>query len=122
MVDEIVINETIDKKINNVFASLQALETFSDDIFKKQSKIDKSLSECYHKIEGTKITHVSQSHALIKELKQILDDRRDIKKDVTMLIPLVQASKQFKHSFSQKRQSAIQKHKIVLQKLAKHNK
>lgn len=52
---------------------------------KEQSDCDIAVSSLYHKIEGINIKHVSQSHALIKELKVLLIKRRENKLEVAIL-------------------------------------
>ncbi len=56
----------------------------------EQSLIDKRLSDFYHTLEGTTITHVAQSHKLLKELKVILEERRNIKADWIILNAVLQ--------------------------------
>lgn len=45
----------------------------------ERSEIDRSISNFYHYVEAVDITHVSQSHKLIKDLKLLLGKRRDNK-------------------------------------------
>lgn len=51
----------------------------------EQSKIDLELSNWYHTVEGFDITHISQSHKLIKQVKEILGRRRRNKLEMIML-------------------------------------
>ena len=45
----------------------------------EQSNVDLELSNWYHIVEGCTITHVAQSHKLMKMGKEILERRRNIK-------------------------------------------
>jgi hypothetical protein len=72
-------------KINNLILQYEELEKLNVLSNKNLSDIDTELSSCYHRIEGTVIKHVSQSHKLIKELKIILEKRRIIKLEGLLL-------------------------------------
>jgi len=69
-------NNQVLKRLNSFIHEFDELIILSDKLTKEQSEYDKALNELYHRIEGTTITHVCQSHKLIKELKQVLDKRR----------------------------------------------
>lgn len=77
-------DNTLDK-INNFLNQFDELETLYHDVLKERSDIDKSLSSWYHVVEGTTIKHISKSHNLIKDVKIILDKRRDIKLNEILL-------------------------------------
>lgn len=66
----------IEDKIDAFLKEFDELEKLNQKATKEQGDLDKELSSCYHKIEGTKITHISQSHKLIKELQNVLERRR----------------------------------------------
>jgi hypothetical protein len=51
----------------------------------EQGEIDRELSNWYHIVEGIDITHISQSHTLIKKGKVILEKRRKNKLEMLML-------------------------------------
>ena len=51
----------------------------------EQGSIDRELSDWYHCVEGIDITHVSQSHKMIKRGKDILERRRNIKFEILLL-------------------------------------
>ncbi len=75
----------INSKIENFLKEFDELETLNAAIMKEQSEIDKTLSTFYHKVEGKEIKHVSESHNLIKELKVILNRRRENKLEGLLL-------------------------------------
>lgn len=65
--------------VQDLISNFQLLKKQNTEKNKELSDIDKELSDFYHRLEGTVISHVSISHRMIKELKVILDKRRDIK-------------------------------------------
>jgi hypothetical protein len=67
------------KKVEEFLKQFNELEKDLATVIKEHSDIDKALSVWYHKVEGLKITHVSQSHKLMKEIIPILSKRRDVK-------------------------------------------
>jgi len=71
-------NENV-KKIEDFIRHFEALEQLNNNTHKELSDIDKQLANWYHKVEGTEITHVSQSHKLLKEVQPILKRRRELK-------------------------------------------
>lgn len=71
--------------IENFLLQFDELEKLNEAITKENSEIDKAISSFYHRVEGIEITHVSQSHKLIKELKPLLSRRREIKIETILL-------------------------------------
>ena len=73
------------EKLKDFVKHYEIIEQLAQNAFQAQSDLDKELSIWYHKVEGTKPSHVSESHRLINEVKAILDKRRDNKLDVVVL-------------------------------------
>lgn len=71
--------------IDTFIKQYDEIEKLSTQATKDQSNLELELSSCYHRIEGASITHVSQSHKLIKELQDILNRRRDNKIEAILL-------------------------------------
>jgi hypothetical protein len=71
--------------LDSLIEQLTKLEGLRDEAYNSMSKIDGELSDWYHRVEGLKITHVSQSHELIKQVKIILEKRRVIKLEANVL-------------------------------------
>lgn len=67
------------KRIRAFIKEFDDLEVELKRVNTERSQVDTDISEWYHKVEGTKITHVSQSHKLIKQIQPLLDKRRDLK-------------------------------------------
>jgi hypothetical protein len=72
-------------KIDDFLKQFDELEKLNANVSQEHSDIDKAISSWYHKVEGLEITHVSQSHRLIKEIKPLLERRRDIKIESMLL-------------------------------------
>lgn len=77
-------NDTINA-IKKFIQDYDEIEKLTQNSYKSQADVDKELSIWYHKVEGFTPTHVSQSHALLKEVKDILERRRAIKLEVNLL-------------------------------------
>lgn len=75
----------IEQKIQNLVNQFEELEQMERESNKLQSEHDLELARLYHVIEGSTITHVSQSHKLIKELQELLLKRRNNKFDNALL-------------------------------------
>jgi hypothetical protein len=72
------------EKLRDFVKHYDTIEQIAQNAFQTQSDLDKELSVWYHKVEGTKPSHVSESHHLINEVKDILDRRRANKLDVVV--------------------------------------
>ena len=72
-------------KIDEFIKQFDELEKLNASTNQEHSDIDKAISSWYHRVEGLEITHVSQSHRLIKEIKPLLERRRDIKIESALL-------------------------------------
>lgn len=69
----------------NFFNQFKEIEKLNNQKHQELSAVDKELSSLYHKIEGAVITHVAQSHKLIKDLKVVLEKRRVLKLETIAL-------------------------------------
>lgn len=107
----------IDDKINKLISQYDELEALLKESQKEMSQIDIDLSKLYHKIEGIEIKHVSESHALIKELKVILSKRREIKLNNILLITVSDYLKSPMNKFKQAKNDKLDKHTKVIDKL-----
>jgi multidrug resistance efflux pump len=84
---------------------------------KMVSKIDKELSNIYHKIEGATIKHVSESHKLIKELKEVLDRRRELKYNAMVLRTMVDNLEEKVGQAINKVNQVTDKHNLVVKEI-----
>lgn len=71
--------------LSNFFNQFKEIEKLNTQKHQELSAVDKEVSNFYHKVEGVVITHVAQSHALIKEMKVILEKRRVLKLETITL-------------------------------------
>jgi DNA repair exonuclease SbcCD ATPase subunit len=93
------------------------LQNLNKEKTSELSKVDSELSSHYHKIEGTKITHVAQSHKLIKELKDILERRRVIKSEAILLRMTCDSLEPTMNTVIQKVRAQAKKHKEILDEI-----
>lgn len=107
----------ITTKVNDFIAQYDELEALLVENQNEMSQIDSDLSKLYHKIEGAEIKHVSESHALIKELKVILNKRREIKLNFILLITVSNFLKTPMAKFKQAKNDKLDKHNKVIEKL-----
>lgn len=105
-------------KVNNFISQYDELEALLIENQNEMSQIDSDLSKLYHKIEGAEIKHVSESHALIKELKVILAKRREIKFNFILLITVSNYLKTPMSKFKQAKDDKLDKHNKVIEKLS----
>ena len=102
------------EKLKDFVKHYEVIEQLAQDAFTAQSELDKELSVWYHKVEGTKPSHVSESHRLINEVKNILDRRRDNKLEVVVYRTTCDSiGKQFKDLKSKLKNQVIQHNKIL---------
>lgn len=77
-------NPTV-KLVQDFIKQFDELEKELTKALNEQSNIDKKISSWYHRVEGSPITHVSQSHKFIKELLPLLARRRELKIETIVL-------------------------------------
>lgn len=90
--------QNISTKLEVIGKQLFQLTDLVEKTQKEVSHWDCELSNIYHIIEGKKITHISQSHALIKEMKHILSKRREAKGNQRMVHSMVAVYSNFKNT------------------------
>jgi len=61
------------------------IESNYKDVSEKQGNIDRELSGWYHLVEGTDVKHISESHRLLKQGKEILKRRRSNKLEMIII-------------------------------------
>lgn len=71
-------------KIKQVVKILDEIEDYYNSLPDRQSELDKKISDLYHYIETQKMTSKS-SYRMIKELKSVLDERRILKQEHSIL-------------------------------------
>lgn len=71
-------SEVIDK-VDVFLKQFDELEELTETSRKNCSEVDLKISAWYHKVEGIEIKHISESHNLLKEVKELLKKRRQAK-------------------------------------------
>lgn len=69
-------DEELLKKLEKFFEAFDDIVKDEKKIIKEVSKCDKQMSALYHYIEGMPIGTIHHSHKLIKELQEVLKNRR----------------------------------------------
>ena len=77
-------NPTV-KLVQDFIKQFDEIEKVLVNKLNEQSVIDKQISSWYHRLEGSTITHVSQSHRFIKQLLPLLEKRRVLKIETIVL-------------------------------------
>jgi hypothetical protein len=105
------------EKLRDFVKHYDTIEQIAQNAFLEQSELDTELSKWYHKVEGTKPSHVSESHHLINEVKDILDRRRANKLDVVVFRTTCDSlSKQIKY-LKTKLGNQVNQHNKILSEL-----
>jgi len=95
--------------VNELISQYDELEAQYATKREEQGSIDRELSDWYHCVEGIEITHISQSHKMIKRGKDILERRRNIKYETLIMKATLD---NLKHSITQIKKNV----KIVVDK------
>lgn len=111
-----MINPTLNL-IDDFIRQFEELDVLLHNTFKEKSEIDKKVSAWYHKVEGTTITHVSQSHNMMKEIKPILQRRREIKIEEIILRSTCDTLRVHINSVKGKKLKALVKNEEVLEEI-----
>ncbi len=109
-------------KINEFIKRFEELDVLLKENTKEMSQIDTDLSNLYHKIEGVTIKHVSESHALIKDLKSILNQRRDIKLNFMLLSSICDSLRVQMEKLKKGQIEKLEKHNKLLHDLSINSK
>jgi hypothetical protein len=76
---------SISDKVGDFIKQYEELEKLNVEAHKNLSEIDLELSNWYHRVEGSVLSHVSKSHKLMKEGKVILEKRRILKLETQII-------------------------------------
>lgn len=112
-------NENV-KKIEDFIRHFEALEVINLNSHKELGDADKQIANWYHRVEGTTITHVSQSHKLMKEIQTLLIKRRDLKAETISLRSTCDSLRAVMVKVKENYTNNIKRHKEVLEE-AKNN-
>lgn len=104
----------ISEKIDAFLKEFDELEALNQKANKEQAEIDKELSNFYHKVEGSEMTRICQSHQLIKELKDILARRRVNKLETILLRSTCDMLRDKVHSLKANKKNLLIKNQEVI--------
>ena len=106
-------DNNIESEIEKFLEQYEKLKDMKADAISNLSKSDTKLSALYHKIEGVKITHVSQSHNLIIQLKEVLAQRREHKKEAMLTQSIVDNLNSAVGNVTKKNKQILERHKAI---------
>ena len=115
--DKNIETERIKKLIDTVYTSFEAIKKLKLETKDELSLLDKELSNQYHKIEGSDISYMCQSHLLILELKDILYHRREAKIKHTILESFVSGLDSNITKSKKRYTEILNKHEEILQEI-----
>ena len=109
-------NATV-KKVEDFMKHFDTLEVMLAEVLKEQSEIDKAISSWYHRVEGTQIKHVAESHRFMKEIIPLLNRRRAIKIESIVLRSTCDTLRTNIQKLKQSHKDQLAKNKEVLQEI-----
>lgn len=107
----------IHKKVSNFLEAFDEIKQLANEKRNASAEAERELSSMYHKIEGIEITHISQSHNLIKELKVVLAKRRDLKVEDSMLRSVVDQLSGSMGNVNKKHKAILLKHSEIVEEI-----
>ena len=108
--------------INIIFNTFEILKTLNTSAKNELSNIDKELSNQYHKIEGTEIQQLTDSHFLMMKLKDILIRRRAAKINYTLLESITSQLEPQVNKAKKRNGEITKKHSQILTEIIKRAK
>lgn len=111
-----IMNENL-KLVENFIKHFESLENNLTVVTKELSEIDKKISDWYHRVEGTDIKHVSESHRLLKEIKPLLGRRRNVKIESAILRSTCDSLRSNIIKLKESHKTQMTKHNEVLQEI-----
>jgi len=105
------------KKVEDFMKHFDALEVMLGEVLKEQSEIDKAISSWYHRVEGTQIKHVAESHRFMKEIIPLLNRRRDLKIESLILRSTCDTLRANITKLKQTHKDQLKKNQEVLQEI-----
>lgn len=110
-------NSEIKYLINDIYETFDILKMLRDKTKDDLSKIDRELSNHYHSIEGADVKFMTDSHKMIIKLKDILNQRRDIKVNYTLLESFITTLDKTMDKTKKRTTEIIKKHENVIQEI-----
>ncbi len=111
------IERQMEEILGQFFANHDKLEKMSKQLHEDLSNVDKELSEFYHRLEGTHLSHNTQAHPLMRKLQDILERRRNLKKDTILVRSFLDNTRPSIEVAKNRTTTAIKKHGKVLKEI-----
>ncbi len=111
------INRQMEAILGQFFDNHSKLEKMSKQLHTDLSNVDKELSDFYHRLEGTHLSHNTQAHPLMTKLQDILERRRNLKKDTILVRSFLDNTKPSIEVAKTRYVQAMKKHKKVLKEI-----
>jgi len=108
----------IQKTLIELFGNYKKIEELHVLTKQQMSDIDKELSNFYHRIEGTHLSHNTQGHGLILQLQDILERRRKLKLEVNLVKSFMAITDSSMRNAIKKNNTVINAHKSQLKEIS----
>lgn len=108
----------IQKTLLELFGNYKKIEELNDLTSKQMSAMDKELSNFYHRIEGTHLSHNTQGHGLVLQLQDILERRRKLKLEINLVKSFMTIAHSSMKNAIKKSDSVINSHESQLKEIS----
>ena len=108
--------------LGDFFNNFNKLESLSQQKHSELSKVDIELSEFYHEVEGEHLSHNTQAHKFMLRLQDILNRRRQLKKETILIRSFIDNTRASFEIAKQRNESALQKHYKVMSEITNQKK
>ena len=108
----------VDRQMEDIlgqfFSNHDKLKKMSKVVHDNLSSVDRELSDFYHRLEGIHLSHNTQAHPLMVKLQDILERRRNLKKDTILIRSFLDNTEKSMDVAKTRSETAMKKHKKVL--------
>ena len=108
----------VDRQMEDIlgqfFSNHDKLKKMSKVVHDNLSSVDRELSEFYHRLEGIHLSHNTQAHPLMVKLQDILERRRNLKKDTILIRSFLDNTEKSMDVAKARSETAMKKHEKVL--------
>jgi len=108
--------------LGDFFNNYNKLEGLSQQKHSELSKVDIELSEFYHEVEGEHLSHNTQAHKFMVRLKDILNRRRQLKKETILIRSFIDNTKASFEIAKQRNDIQLQKHYRIMSEISNQEK
>ena len=108
--------------LDEFFSNYSKLEGLSKHKHNELSKVDLEISDYYHTIEGIHLSHNTQGHSLILQLKDILDRRRQLKRETILIRSFMDTTQKAMSTAKGRSVKILNKHHNLMKELKNNSK